>query len=496
MNKTLFEHRNNFGDVSLRLSPNKDIHMAPINDPIIGASSTSHDNIQILSSLDPISSIASSSFHIAQLETSENDTDATSESKFNSPVVPSKQKMSLKRALKSTSQDDSSSPRKKRLMSKVRILKANVITKTKKIRILHQNIRRKSKRIMSLKNMLNELKTKNLIGADQDDMLANIIGPNSEIFERQLLKAKNRPKPKAYSAKIRQFALNLNFYSPKAYRYIRDTCDNCLPHPRTLSGWYKSTNCQPGFTTEAFSALKYAADEAEKMNTKIFVNLVYDEMAIREHIDWMPKQDPLGYVNFGDNQESDVKASQVLVFMAVCINKRWKISLGFFPIKSMTAEQKKSLIQHCIENILKTGIDVIGITFDGASTNVTACKELGCVLDYNKTEFLFTLDNSEKQIAILPDACHNIKLIRNTFADLSPLVDDDGGIINWKFIEELLKLQESEGLHLGNKIKKAHIYFRRQKMKVKLAVQVFSRSVADAIDFCREVICFFFFTIL
>jgi hypothetical protein len=47
-------------------------------------------------------------------------------------------------------------------------------------------------------------------------------------------------------------------------------------------------------------------------------------------------------------------------------------------------------------------------------------------------------------------------------------------------------IQEEEGLHAANKLRKAHLDWGRQKMKVSLATQTLSRSVADAIKFCRE----------
>lgn len=65
-------------------------------------------------------------------------------------------------------------------------------------------------------------------------------------------------------------------------------------------------------------------------------------------------------------------------------------------------------------------------------------------------------------------------------------IDGSGNFIKWEFIEKLEKLQDTEGLHLGNKLRKAHINFFRQKMKVRLAVQLFSESVADALCYCVE----------
>lgn len=82
--------------------------------------------------------------------------------------------------------------------------------------------------------------------------------------------------------------------------------------------------------------------------------------------------------------------------------------------------------------------------------------------------------------------CHMMKLLRNAFADGRVFHTGSGKEIRWKYLEDLNKLQETEGLKLGNKLKMAHIQWRNQKMKVNLAAQVFSSSVADALEFCNK----------
>lgn len=76
-----------------------------------------------------------------------------------------------------------------------------------------------------------------------------------------------------------------------------------------------------------------------------------------------------------------------------------------------------------------------------------------------------------------------LKLVRNTIAEKKLLIDGDDNTIDWKYIIKLQNLQETEGLHLGNKIRSVHINYHRQKMNVKLAAQLLSKSVADAIEF-------------
>lgn len=57
--------------------------------------------------------------------------------------------------------------------------------------------------------------------------------------------------------------------------------------------------------------------------------------------------------------------------------------------------------------------------------------------------------------------------------------------MDWNYIIQLNKLQEDEGLHFANKLSKKLIMFRNNLMKVKLATQTLSRSVAKAMKVCR-----------
>lgn len=65
-------------------------------------------------------------------------------------------------------------------------------------------------------------------------------------------------------------------------------------------------------------------------------------------------------------------------------------------------------------------------------------------------------------------------------------VDAEGKKISWVYLEDLNKIQESEKFHLRNKLRHRHIHFKNQKMKVKLATQLFSLNVAEAIEFCEK----------
>lgn len=100
----------------------------------------------------------------------------------------------------------------------------------------------------------------------------------------------------------------------------------------------------------------------------------------------------------------------------------------------------------------------------------------------------FTLpsDPLNRKFAVNPDPCHMLKNARNAFGDYKVFINSEGKRIEWQILEKLVILQENEELHLGNKLRKADIFFQNQKMKVRLAVQLLSKSVADALDFCSK----------
>ena len=141
-----------------------------------------------------------------------------------------------------------------------------------------------------------------------------LIAANRYLLQRQLLKIQGKSLSKSYTPELRSFALNLNFLSPKAYCFARGKFNSCLPHSRTIANWYTNTRCKPGFTQESFDAVKKAVIQAKELNEKIYLNISFDEMAIRQLVEWNShKQQATGYVDIGDGGETNVLATQVFV---------------------------------------------------------------------------------------------------------------------------------------------------------------------------------------
>lgn len=235
------------------------------------------------------------------------------------------------------------------------------------------------------------------------------------IISRQL-KSKNAK----YDAQIRAFALTLHFYSPKAYSYVRKTFNNLLPHLSTIQRWYSVLDGEPGFTQEAFHAIKN-----KTALQPVFVNVVLDEIHIRQLVEWNGKSYE-GYTDHGTSMESSELATSALVFMAVALNSNWKIPLGYFLIKSLGAQERANLTTTCLELLYETGAVCHSITFDGASTNISMCQKLGAnySLDNFKPWFLHPV--TKNKVLTFWDACHMLKLCRNTLGDREVLRNADG----------------------------------------------------------------------
>lgn len=236
----------------------------------------------------------------------------------------------------------------------------------------------------------------------------------NEIFKRR------KGARKKYSAELRTFALTLNFYSPKAYKYVRKIFKNFLPDSSTIRKWYSVLNGRPGFTKEVFEALKC---KVHKLKTPIFCNLVIDEIAIRQQVVYDGNR-YYGYVDLGidsiDNSDIDNPrlTKSALVFMAVALNGHWEVPVGYFFIDSMNGKERASLLAKCLELIHETGVIVHSLTFDGANVNLSMCTNMGANFQLGeKFKPYIVHPITEEKIFCFLDPCHMLKLVRNILGD-------------------------------------------------------------------------------
>lgn len=281
--------------------------------------------------------------------------------------------------------------------------------------------------------------------------------------------------------------MTLHFYSPKAYSYVRNKFNNSLPDPKTISKWYRNLNGEPGFTEEALAAIKIKVVEANTKNYKIICSLVMDEMAIRQQVQFDGNK-YYGFVNCGVSLDADTipEAKEALVLMLVALNSSWKIPIGYFLSSGLTGQEKSNIVVRALEFLSESRVIVSSLTFDGAPSNFNMAKCLGAeLMDVKnlKTYFLHPVTNDK--IYIWLDPSHMIKLVRNCFGEYKHL-EYNGNQISWDYLKKLVDFQYSEGLTAATKLKRRHLCYHKEKMRVKLATQTISRSVAVALTYLRE----------
>lgn len=371
-------------------------------------------------------------------------------------------------------------PRKQKL--KKQIIRLKDVAKRRRMRCnaLYATRQRLKKKINNMSQVLDELKEKRFITQEQVALLESCEVSAAALLKRMMNKGKK------YSPELRTFALTLHFYSPKAYSYIRSTFNTCLPHPSTIRKWYQCLNASPGFTAEAFNALR---EKVKATENKILCNLVTDEMAIRKLKEFDGNKVE-GFVDFGAGidvpGDTTALCTQALVFLLVAVNGRWKIPVGYFLVDGVTGDQRANLVRMCLSNCHEVGVEVVSMTFDGCPANMAMARELGCSFDLGQLKTYFPHPETEQSIYVFLDPCHMVKLVRNTLESKKVFQDNNGGLIKWQYFVELNTLQENENFHLANKLTTRHLHFKNQVMKVKLAVQLFSASVAKAIEFCDK----------
>lgn len=366
------------------------------------------------------------------------------------------------------------SPRRDRMLlaaSKRKLQKAKKILRQAK-----RKANRKGMKIKKLNALLKKLRAE--LPQPAVAILDNIFsGTLRDIVLKKTGRANN-----SYSEDVRKFALTLHFYSAKAYKFLRKHVK--LPHPSALRKWAAVIGAKPGFTKECFEKVSHEAQKGP-----LLISLMVDEISIKKQADWDGKE-VVGYCDLGHGILKDdciAYAKHALVFLAVAVNRNWKLPLGYALIDGLDGTVRSNLVQQYLIKLKEAGADCISVTCDGTSCNLSMLSALGVSLaePRMKSWFPHPSDPSRRVYAIL-DACHMLKLMRNLLAEKELIRDGAGRTVAWHYIMCLDRLQQKEGLHAGNKLRRRHIDFHQQKMKVSLAAQTLSRSVSCALLFCKE----------
>jgi hypothetical protein len=169
--------------------------------------------------------------------------------------------------------------------------------------------------------------------------------------------------------------------------------------------------------------------------------------------------------------------------MARGLSTPWKQALGFYFIHgTVKGNVLAEIIKETIVKLNGIGLNVRCTVCDQGPTNITALKLLGYTCDSP----LFHHPVTQIKIHVIFDVPHLVKNVRNNLRR-HDIKTDTESVISWKHIEKLYDVDSSNSIRLTHKLKKAHLNpIGQQSMRVRLATQVFSHSVAASLSTCIE----------
>lgn len=149
---------------------------------------------------------------------------------------------------------------------------------------------------------------------------------------------------------LKSFACTLHFHSPAAYLYVRKMFSNSLPHPTTLRRWMRTIHSNSGISEQALKTVLEKVQNAREKGKNLLFNITFDEMHIKKKVDWDGKE-LHGFIDMGIKVDKEIDkdslplATQVLLFMLVCINDNFKIPIAFLPYRVIEWQRKSKIIK-------------------------------------------------------------------------------------------------------------------------------------------------------
>lgn len=294
-----------------------------------------------------------------------------------------------------------------------------------------------------------------------------------------------------YPAHVREFCLQITYFSQRAYKYFRRVFNNKLPDLSTIRAWYARSDYSspPGINTKILERLAPKVAEKEAMGSKLACSLSVDEMAIRRHIQWNKNSiSMMGLPTFENKAENDTQtlqcARQAIVFMLCGVNERFQLQFAYHFVKSLNGEKRGELLKAVYEEVSKTGIRVLNVTSDGYSANESMCVSLKANFKINSRNYKPFIDFDDgNRVYVIKDAPHMLELVRNTLAGKMHLKDDDGNDIKCESFQELVTFGESNMFDVTHKLSQKHLQWDRRIMKVDIAAQTLSNKTANAFEY-------------
>lgn len=360
-------------------------------------------------------------------------------------------------------------PRKKKLIQLV-------VKKERSVRRLQKKC---SERSVSLSKLCT---TGSDVVAMVNHLSESMSGPSASFLASQFFCSKKRPKGRRWQLSDKVMALALYKRSPKCYSLLSSMF--ALPSKTTLINMMAKIMFEPGVNGHIFDSLKKCVSSMEEIDRTCV--LMFDEMSLHQHFEYSSRSDSIsGFEDLGHLGRSSKVANHALVFMAKGLYKKWKQPVAFyFTTGNLNSDKLVNILQSVLEECQKIGLNIVATVCDMGSNNTRALKLLGA--SEEKPFFQF----KETIIITLFDPPHLLKCLRNMlFKHIVALKMNIGGNnvdckASWLVIRDAYNIDLSQGIfRMMYKLTDNHLEPKgRLAMKVSLAAQVLSHTVAGAIN--------------
>jgi hypothetical protein len=260
--------------------------------------------------------------------------------------------------------------------------------------------------------------------------------------------------------------------SSRCYQYLREQLHFPLPSKSTVLKCLAKIDFSSGIIWPVMSLMRNEFSEFTPLQRAAVI--CFDEI----YID--------GRVSCDFKKERILGPHKTMLIISVrSIAYQWK-QIAYY---GFDVRLTKAIIEEVVTVLHRIGVNVYGLISDMATINVRLWKDLGIVIDLkdeSKSVYHFLHPCDSHKIWLFADYPHMLKLLRNHFIDkpikLGP--DFNNVIISVEAIRKLIKIQESSDLQLTFKLTNKHLNLsKRQRMNVRKAFELFSATVAKALEY-------------
>jgi len=336
--------------------------------------------------------------------------------------------------------------------------KANLKTKRAKKELVL--VKKTIKEMRKLPNMLKEFKP----------FLSN---QSYSILCTEVLQGHKKPRGRRYSFELKVFCLGLWKSGPAAYKLYAKT--HAFPSRSTLQKFLVQLHFEPGFNFSTTALLMESAKELNEMDSTIC--LLWDETRVKPHLYYDKAKDKIvGYQDLGGGRRTREFATEVLVFMISSLShniKKFKQPISYYLCSdSMHGQQLAPLIKSNLLVSRAIGFNDVATACDQNSTNINALKELGATAE---CPFIIL---QGKVVVFTFDPPHLLKCVRNLLLKHNIHIGDQ--VVTLEYFTEVYKTDQRNFPRFCWKLKDVHLAPKgKNRMKVKLAAQLFSRTVGS-----------------